>query len=85
MAMHVMTTDELSYTNGRRRGTSTLLTWLKRTLSNLADSLAWYHCYRENVRELENLSDRELDDIGISRWDIPTIAMKSANSAQASR
>lgn len=85
MATHVMTTDDLTYTNGRRRATSTLLTWLKRTLSNLADSWTWYQTYRLNVRELESLSNRELDDIGISRWDIPRIAMESASSARAAR
>lgn len=34
--------------------------------------------YRETVRELSRLTDRELDDLGISRWDIPFIAKKHA-------
>lgn len=32
--------------------------------------------YRETVRELSRLTDRELDDLGISRWDIPLVARK---------
>jgi uncharacterized protein YjiS (DUF1127 family) len=29
-----------------------------------------YQRYRASVRELSHLSDRELDDLGISRYDI---------------
>jgi uncharacterized protein YjiS (DUF1127 family) len=34
--------------------------------------------YRETVRELSLLSDRELDDLGISRFQIESIARQSA-------
>ena len=34
--------------------------------------------YRATVSELECLSDRELMDIGISRWDIHRVARESA-------
>ena len=34
--------------------------------------------YRETVAELGRLNSRELNDLGISRGDIPFIAMKSA-------
>ncbi len=34
--------------------------------------------YRETVRELSRLTDRELDDLGISRWDIRYVAKKHA-------
>ncbi len=33
-----------------------------------------YLRYRETVRELSQLSDRELDDLGISRYEIDAIA-----------
>ena len=33
-----------------------------------------YVRYRETVRELSQLSDRELDDLGISRFQIDNIA-----------
>ena len=34
--------------------------------------------YRATVLELESLSDRELMDIGISRWDIDRVAREAA-------
>lgn len=34
--------------------------------------------YRRNLRELAVLSDRELDDIGIKRLDIDSLAWKAA-------
>jgi uncharacterized protein YjiS (DUF1127 family) len=33
-----------------------------------------YFRYRETVRELSQLTDRELDDLGISRFEIDNIA-----------
>lgn len=39
-----------------------------------------YLRYRETVRELSRLSDRELNDLGISRWDIPFVAKKHASA-----
>ena len=33
--------------------------------------------YRETVNELNRLSQRELADLGISRYDIPTIARRT--------
>ena len=35
--------------------------------------------YNTAVRELSNLGDRELADIGISRSDIPRVAWDAAN------
>lgn len=40
---------------------------------------AWVR-YRETVRELSQLTDRELRDVGVSRWEIPTVAKKFANA-----
>jgi len=37
-----------------------------------------YMRYRETVRELSLLSDRELDDLGISRFQIESIARQTA-------
>ena len=41
--------------------------------------------YRRTVEELELLNDRELNDIGISRYDIRAIARQSAEMQVASR
>ncbi|MCB9942195.1 MAG: DUF1127 domain-containing protein [Geminicoccaceae bacterium] len=35
--------------------------------------------YKQTVRELNCMSDRELDDLGIPRCDIPRIAEESTN------
>ncbi len=39
-----------------------------------------YQTYRTTVKELSNLSDRELTDLGISRWDIDRIARESVEA-----
>ncbi len=36
-----------------------------------------YRLYRRTVKELSALSDRELSDLNISRWDIERIARES--------
>ena len=42
-----------------------------------------YSEYRRAKRELYNLSDRELSDIGISRCDIETIAKQASKDTLA--
>ena len=41
-------------------------------------TLSGWRRYRDAVRELSQLSDRELSDIGIRRDDIPSIARSAA-------
>ena len=41
---------------------------------NLIDSFRKWSAYRETVRELSALGDRELDDLGIARGDIGNLA-----------
>lgn len=81
MAMHVMTTDGIAGTNGSRRETSMPIAWLEEVAGKAAASWRWYQNYRQTTRELEKLSDKELDDIGVLRRDIPMIAMQSASAA----
>jgi uncharacterized protein YjiS (DUF1127 family) len=52
-------------------------------LKTISEKLAAWRRYREAVRELSQLSDRELDDIGIRRGDIEFIVRRSV-AAQAS-
>ena len=49
-------------------------------LSLLAAKIAAWRRYRESVRELSRLSDRELSDLGIARGDIEFVARQSANA-----
>jgi uncharacterized protein YjiS (DUF1127 family) len=50
-------------------------------VASLEHRWATYQTYRHTCEELEMLSDRELNDIGISRWDIRRIAREAAAQA----
>ena len=49
-------------------------------IKSLTVKFAAWRRYRESVRELARLSDRELNDLGIGRADIQTIVRQSAQS-----
>ena len=46
-------------------------------LKTISEKLAAWRRYRDAVRELSQLSERELSDIGIRRGDIESIARQS--------
>jgi uncharacterized protein YjiS (DUF1127 family) len=52
-------------------------------LKTIAEKLNAWRRYREAVRELSQLSDRELSDIGIRRGDIEHIVRRSVASRAA--
>jgi uncharacterized protein YjiS (DUF1127 family) len=47
-------------------------------VSYILSKVRAYMRYRDTVRELSLLSDRELDDLGISRFQIESIARQHA-------
>jgi uncharacterized protein YjiS (DUF1127 family) len=47
-------------------------------LTYIISRIRAYMRYRETVRELSQLSDRELDDLGIVRFEIGRVARDSA-------
>ncbi|MEH3144203.1 MAG: DUF1127 domain-containing protein [Methylobacterium frigidaeris] len=47
-------------------------------VSVILSKIRSYLRYRETVTELSRLSDRELDDLGINRYEIPGIARSHA-------
>ncbi|SCX83958.1 DUF1127 domain-containing protein [Microvirga guangxiensis] len=47
-------------------------------VSYILSKVRAYMRYRDTVRELSMLSDRELDDLGISRFQIESIAREHA-------
>jgi uncharacterized protein YjiS (DUF1127 family) len=54
---------------------------LMTSIKTITEKLAAWRRYRDAVRELSQLSDRELDDIGVRRGDIPFIAAGAAQNA----
>jgi uncharacterized protein YjiS (DUF1127 family) len=52
-------------------------------IKSISEKLAAWRRYRDAVRELSQLSDRELDDIGIRRGDIEFIVRRSVVSQAA--
>lgn len=50
-------------------------------LKTISEKLTAWRRYREAVRELSQLTDRELADIGIRRGDIDEIARRSTLKA----
>jgi len=51
------------------------------TFKTISEKLVSWRRYREAVRELSQLTDRELDDIGIRRGDIEFIVRRSVAKA----
>ena len=49
-------------------------------LKTISEKLAAWRRYRDAVRELSQLSNRELDDIGIRRGDIEFVVRRSVAS-----
>jgi len=47
-------------------------------VSLILSKIQQYFRYRDTIRELSLLSDRELEDIGITRGDIPFIANRAS-------
>ena len=51
----------------------------------IKDSFAWSAAFRTTYDELQSLSDRELNDLGIVREDLPQIARKAADDAMVQK
>lgn len=49
------------------------------TIGKLRLAFRRYAAYRRTTNELNRLSNRDLDDLGISRADIPLVAAESAD------
>jgi len=44
----------------------------------IAEKVSAWRRYRISVRELSRLTDRELNELGLSRFDIETVARQTA-------
>ena len=50
-------------------------------IKTLTLKIAAWRRYRDSIRELSRLSDRELNDLGIGRADIAALVRQSADNA----
>ena len=78
MTTHAMASTPALAAGGGRHDNWSLVEWIRTTLIKLESSAIWYRRYRATAQELSALSNRELDDIGIARCDIPTISTPSS-------
>lgn len=53
-------------------------TFFHQKLDQIQTALAKRKIYLATYRELSELSDRDLADLGIARWDIKTLAQEAA-------
>jgi uncharacterized protein YjiS (DUF1127 family) len=64
--------------NTTRSGTATISDRLNSVLQSVRAAFARRRLYNQTVRELANLSDRDLSDLGIHRSSISEIAFEAA-------
>lgn len=60
------------------RAEGALWTRVAELRAGLAERVARYRLYRQTVTELGALSDRDLNDLGLHRGMIPSVARKAA-------
>ncbi|SFA70618.1 protein of unknown function [Poseidonocella pacifica] len=68
----------MAYANTTNIRSGSFFDRLFQTRTNLAERWTKYQLYRKTRNELSNLSNRDLDDLGISRSMIHAIAMEAA-------
>ena len=71
----------MAYASGIRRSNFGLIERVAGVTGSLRDSWRRFRVYRQTVRELNALGDRELADLGIHRSNIGAIATEAAYGA----
>ena len=71
----------MAYTTLTQPLRGTVASWIENLIAVLRERRENYLRYRQTADELHALSERELADIGISRYDIPKVARESIYSA----
>ena len=68
-----------------RRKNIVFITIINQTIAGIAHAITSYHVERRTTKELNRLTDRELSDIGLTRYDIPAIAKYDASKKLAAK
>jgi uncharacterized protein YjiS (DUF1127 family) len=58
---------------------------INQTIVGISHAITAYNVERSTIKELNRLSDRDLLDIGITRYDIPAIAKYDASKKLATK
>ena len=71
----------MAYSNAVRSREFGILDRLTVTKSTIAERIARYRTFRRTCTELDSLSDRELADLGVRRFDIRRLAYEAAHTS----
>lgn len=73
----------MAYVSGNRTQTLSLGNRLGEIFTGMREAYAAWRVYRRTLEELQALSTRELDDLGLSRSTIRTAALEAAYGDKA--
>ncbi|MEP5729274.1 MAG: DUF1127 domain-containing protein [Sulfitobacter sp.] len=71
----------MAYLNTTASSQSFVLARITAAIATLDAALKRRKLYRETYAELEALTDRELEDLGLSRYDLHTVAATASQDA----
>ena len=71
----------MAYANTHTSPRFDLVARVRAVAADAAEAWARYRTYRETLDQLQELTDRELDDLGLSRWSLKDVARQSAYDA----
>ncbi len=68
----------MAYVSGNRSATLSIGARLSEIFTGLSEAYAAWRVYRRTLEELQELSTRELDDLGLNRSMLKAAAMEAA-------
>lgn len=70
--------DDMAFAATNTASHAPISSWVATTLRTISERIERYNVYRTTVNELDSLSTRDLNDMGIGRHEIRSIALKAA-------